>query len=54
MKKFILLCMVMLGIGLNISGCGKSEEEKRRAEQEEQAKKFFEKKLPSTDRGHEF
>ncbi|MCZ2159164.1 hypothetical protein NPX99_07885 [Bartonella sp. 220] len=54
MKKFILLCIAMLTIGLSITGCGKSEEEKRREQQEKQAKEFFEKKLPSTDEGHAF
>ncbi len=54
MKKIILICLALLTIGLNITGCGKSEEEKRRAQQEEQAKKFFEKKLPDTDRGHAY
>ncbi|WP_273723717.1 hypothetical protein [Bartonella sp. AU18XJBT] len=52
MKKFILICLALLTIGLSITGCGKSEEEKRRAQQEEQAKKFFETKSPDTDHGH--
>ncbi|WP_375610246.1 MULTISPECIES: hypothetical protein [unclassified Bartonella] len=54
MKKFILICLALLTIGLNITGCGKSEEEKRRAQQEEQAKKFFDEELTSTDRDHAF